>query len=156
MLGRRDQLDRTARLAGVAVPVVLAAFAVLHAAWAAGSAWPAGSRTALAEAVLSSTEGMPPDWATWAVAGLLLGGAAVVRAASGSAPSPRMRLLALGGTFLARGVAYIPSDFAGGLQTTYQRLDLAVYAPLCLLIGLGATAVARRHGPRPAAPATAP
>jgi hypothetical protein len=148
LLERRGGPDRPARVAGVAVPATLAALAALHAAWASGASWPAGSREDLAEAVLSSSEGMPPDWATWAVAGLLLGGAVVVRRAAGPAPSGRARALtlALGGVFLARSVAYLPSDLLGGLQTTYQRLDFAVYAPLCVAIGAGTFAVVRRHG----------
>ena len=49
--------------------------------------------------------------------------------------------------FALRSVVYLPGDLAGGLETTYQRLDVGVYAPLCLAIALGAGAVARRHGP---------
>ena len=148
LLLRRGRPDLPARVAGVAVPAVLAALGALHAAWALGSPWPAGSRDELAEAVLSSSEGMPPDAATWIVAAGLLGAAAVVRRAAGPAPSARVRAtaLAIAGAFLVRSVAYVPSDLAGGLETTYQRLDLGVYAPLCLLIGAGSAAVARRHG----------
>jgi len=148
MLLRRGHPDRPARVAGAAVPAVLAALGALHAAWALGSPWPAGSREELAEAVLSASEGMPPDAATWAVAAALLGAAAVVRRAAGPAPSARVRALALAiaAAFLARSVAYLPSDLLGGLETTYQRLDLAVYAPLCAAIGAGTFAVVRRHG----------
>jgi hypothetical protein len=39
----------------------------------------------------------------------------------------------------------LPLDLAGGLRRRYQRLDLAVYAPLCGAISAGAAAVARRH-----------
>jgi hypothetical protein len=155
LLMRRGGLDRPARMAAVAVPATLAALSALHVAWALGSPWPAGSREALADAVLSGSEGMPPDWASWAVAALLLAGAGVVRRAAGpSATAPgRALALALSGAFLLRSVAYVPGDLAGGLETTYQRLDLAVYAPLCLLIGVGAAAVARRHGAQPTHPA---
>jgi hypothetical protein len=148
LLLRRGRPDLAARVAGVAVPATFAALGALHAVWAAGSPWPAESREALADAVLSSSEGMPPDWASGAVAIGLLGAAVVVRRAAGPAPSARVRAaaLAVAGAFLVRAVAYLPSDLAGGLETTYQRLDLAVYAPLCLLLGAGAAAVARRHG----------
>jgi hypothetical protein len=145
---RRGRPDRPARIAGVVVPPVLAALGALHAAWALGSPWPAGSRDELADAVLSGAEAMPPDAATWVVAAALLGAAAVVRRAAGPAPSARARALALAiaAAFLARSVAYVPSDLLGGLETTYQRLDLAVYAPLCLALGAGTFAVVRRHG----------
>jgi hypothetical protein len=149
LLTRRGELDRGGRLAGVAVPLTLAALSALHVAWALGSAWPAGSRDALAEAVLSSSEGMPPDWASWAVAGGLIGAAVAVRRAARGTPSTRARAaaLAVAGAFLLRSVAYLPSDLAGGLETVYQRLDLAVYAPLCLAIGVGTAAIVRRHAP---------
>jgi hypothetical protein len=48
---------------------------------------------------------------------------------------------------LVRGAAYIPIDMIGTLETEYARLDLAIYSPLCLALGLGAAIVAR--GPRP-------
>ena len=149
LLGRRGERDVPARVAGVAVPGVLAALGALHAVWATGSPWPAGSRDELRDAVFSQGESMPPDWATWAVAGLLVGSAGIVRHAAGPPPARRARALTLGlaGVFALRSVVYLPGDLAGGLATTYQRLDLTVYAPLCLAIALGAAAVARRHGP---------
>ena len=151
LLARDGHRDRGARAAGVAVPGVLAGLGALHAVWAAGSPWPAASRDALAEAVLSTGERMPPDSATWAVAGLLVAGAAVVRGAARSSAPPRLRALtlAVGGLFAARAVVYLPADLAGGFATTYQRMDAAVYAPLCLGVAAGALAVARRHGPAP-------
>ena len=48
---------------------------------------------------------------------------------------------------MTAGSRWAPTgDLAGGLETTYEQLDLAVYAPLCLLVGTGAAAVVRRHG----------
>jgi Protein of unknown function (DUF3995) len=146
LLLRRGAPDRTARIAGGGVPAILAALAALHAAWALGSPWPAGSRAELAEAVLSSSEGMPPDWATWAVAGLLALAAVVVRRAAAGEQHARVLTAGIAAAFGARAVAYLPSDLAGGLATTYQRFDLALYAPLCMLIGAGAAAIVRRHG----------
>ena len=49
-----------------------------------------------------------------------------------------------------RGVAYVPSDLRGGPGDTYERLDLAVYSPLCLALGAGSAVVARRALVRPA------
>ena len=79
---------------------------------------------------------------------VLPGAAVVVRRAAAPAPSGGVRAvsLAIAAAFLARSVAYVPSDLLGGLETTYQRLDLAVYAPLCAAIGAGTFAVVRRHG----------
>jgi hypothetical protein len=54
---------------------------------------------------------------------------------------------------LARGAIGIASDLHGGVEERYQRLDLAIYSPLCLALGGGAALVARRaaspaQGPR--------
>jgi hypothetical protein len=55
-----------------------------------------------------------------------------------------MLSLAIAAAFVGRSVANVPSDLLGGLETTYQRMGLAVFAPSCLAIG-------RRHvrGPAP-------
>ena len=153
LLARRGPSDRPARVAGVAVPAVLTGLGVLHGVWAAGSPWPAGSREALSDAVFSQDERMPPAWATWPVAGVLVASAAIVRGAARPAAPAGLRGLTLGlaGVFAVRSVVYLPGDLAGGVETTYERLDLTVYAPLCLAIAAGAAAVARRHGPAVAA-----
>jgi hypothetical protein len=148
MLMRSGTPDRPARIAGVAVPATLVALAALHVVWAAGSPWPAGSPADLAEAVLGNgSDAMPPAWASAAVAVALLAAAATVRQAARPAPSTRARALTLGvaGVFALRGAVSVPLDLAGGLRRRHQRLDLAVYAPLCAAIGAGAAAVARRH-----------
>ncbi|MGH2745184.1 MAG: hypothetical protein ACRDN8_22390, partial [Thermoleophilaceae bacterium] len=44
---------------------------------------------------------------------------------------------------LVRGAVYPPIDLANGLASDYDRIDLALYSPLCLLLGLGAFTVAR-------------
>jgi len=151
----RAGLDRAARIGGVATPAVLAAIAALHAAWALGSPWPAGTQRELAEAVLSQGErdrldgGMPPAPLTASVALVLLAAAGTVR---GAATGPRSRTLrgaawGVSAVFLARGVAYLPSDLIGGLDDTYRRLDLAVYSPLCLALGATTAIAVRRASP---------
>jgi len=144
-------LDRAGRVGGVAVPAALAALAALHAAWALGWRWPGGSDRELAERVLGggATE-LPPDWATWAVAIALAGAAAIVRATASDEPPPVVRRLAWAGAavFLIRGVVYVPADLIRGLDGLYERLDLAIYSPLCLVLGVGAAAVAWRAAPR--------
>jgi hypothetical protein len=148
MLMRGGEPDRAARVAGVAVPATLAALAALHAVWAAGSPWPAHSAADLADAVLGTdSDAMPPAWASAAVAGALLGAAAAVRRAARAEASVGARALALGvaGVFGLRGAIGVPLDLTGGLRRRFQRLDLALYAPLCGAICAGAVAVARRH-----------
>ena len=159
----RPPLDRLTRFCGLGVPAVLVALAALHASWALGSYWPASSESELAEYVLTDGErhrlggNLPSAALTWAVALSLAGAAAVVRAAA-SGPRPRwLRRAAwgVGAVFFVRAVAYLPSDLIGGPEDTYQRLDLALYAPLCLGLAAG-TAIVLRHGDRGTAPAFRP
>jgi hypothetical protein len=140
---------RLARVCGVAVPVALVAIAALHAAWALGWYWPAESEGELAEYVLSRGErqrldgALPPTPATWAVALALAGAAGIVRAVRTGARSRLVRRVGWGvaGVFLARGVVYLPSDLIGGLDDSYQRLDVALYSPLCVGLATGTTIV---------------
>lgn len=141
---------RAARVAGVAVPAAIGGVAAIHAAWAAGWHWPGGSEQALAERVLGtrSTE-MPPGWLTWLVATTFAASAtAVAAAAAGSGGRPaRLATWATAGVFTARGVLGPIADAFTG-PGTYERLDLAIYSPLCLAIGSGAAALAWRAGER--------
>jgi hypothetical protein len=140
---------RLFRPAGVLVPAGLAALAAMHAAWALGWRWPGHDDESLAERVVGAGAELPPDPLTWAVAGLLGAGAAVVAAVGSGRRDRLVRAAAwsVAGVLLVRGAAYIPIDLAGGLETEYARLDLAIYSPLSLALGLGAAIVAR--GPRP-------
>ena len=148
----RAPLDPLTRFSGLAVPAVLVALAALHASWALGSCWPASSESELAEFVLSDDErqrlggDLPSAALTWAVALSLAGAAAIVRAAASGARSRWLRRGAWGvaAVFSVRAVAYLPSDLSRGLENTYQRLDLALYAPLCLCLAAG-TAIAVRQ-----------
>lgn len=144
--------DRLTRVCRVAVPTTLTALAALHAAWALGWRWPGGSDQAFAEHVLSERERtrlgsgeLAPAAATWAVALALLGSAATVRTVGTNTRSRALRGAAWGvsGVLLARGVVYVPSDLIGGLSDTYERLDLTIYSPLCLALGIVTAIVTR-------------
>ena len=139
--GRRP--GRTARIGGVAVPVALTGIAALHAAWALGWRWPGGSDRAFADRVVGEGAALPPEAATWAVTGLLLGAAGVVGATGRCAGSMPVRAAALGvaGVMLGRGAVGLALDVAGGFGTTYQRLDATIYSPLCVALGAGTLAV---------------
>jgi hypothetical protein len=138
----------------VAVPTVLGALAALHAAWALGWRWPGGDDRAFAERVVGhgATE-VPPAAATWAVAVALLAAAGIVAGAAAS-DDRRLRLATLGiaAVLAARGALFIPLDLVGGVDDVYERLDLAIYSPLCLALAAGGAAVAIR----PAAAAACP
>ena len=158
-------VDRLARLCGIAVPAAFVAVAGIHAAWALGWRWPGGNDREFAERVLGygATE-PPPPAATWAVALALLGAAAIVGKAAAGTESRALRRATWGvsAVFLARGAISIPVDLIRGFEEIYERLDLAIYSPLCLGLGTGAAIVARRApsarvvgGPMRAKPAVA-
>ncbi len=130
---------------GVAVPAGLGAIAALHAAWALGWRWPGGSDQDFAERVIGSGE-LPPEWATWAVAGLLASAGGMVRATAGGSRSALVRAGAwtVAGVLLARGAGGLATSTAGGLDGVYARLDVSVYSPLCLALGAGTAVVAER------------
>ncbi|MDQ3162431.1 MAG: DUF3995 domain-containing protein [Actinomycetota bacterium] len=140
---------RIVRPAGIVVPIALGMIAAIHAAWALGWRWPGGTDQALAERVVGAGAELPPEPLIWAVAALL-GAAAAVVAAVGAGRRERFLRVAtwsVAGVLIARGALSIPIDLIGGLDSIYTQLDLALYSPLCVALGLGAAAVAR--GPRP-------
>lgn len=150
---------RLARVLGVAVPSALVAIAGVHAGWALGWRWPGGSDAALAERVLSKSarahlggRELPPAPLTFGVAIPLVGAAAIVATVGVGTSSRLVRAAGWGvsGVLLARGLVFLPSELAGGPEDLYERLDLAVYSPLCLALGAGTALVV--HATRPAAP----
>jgi len=147
--GRPPLGYRMFRPAGIVIPTALSAIAAIHAAWALGWRWPGGSDVALAERVVGAGAELPPEPVVWAVAALLGAAATAVAAVGAGRREPFLRAAAwsVAGVLIARGALYIPVDLIGGLDTTYAQLDLALYSPLCVALGLGAAIVAR--GPRP-------
>lgn len=146
LLARRgDRPGRLVRAAGAAVPAGLGAVAVLHAAWALGWRWPGGSDEAFAERVIGSGE-LPPEWATWAVAGLLATAAGMVRTTATGSRSTLARAgsWTVAGVLLARGAGGLAASTAHGLDGAYARLDVSVYSPLCLALGAGTALTAER------------
>jgi Protein of unknown function (DUF3995) len=130
---------RRGRLAALAVPGALLALGAIHSAWALGWRWPGGDDAAFAERVVGNGAELPPTWATWAVSAALVAAAAVVhRAANGAGGRVRVAAWGVAAAFTARGLLYIPIDLAGGVEGPYEPLDLAIYSPLSLTIGLGA------------------
>lgn len=141
----RSSRPAAATVGGRLVPPVLLALGGLHGLWALGCAWPAGSREDLAHWVLGDGASVPPAAACWAVTALLAVGAGGVQAAAHGARSRHVPPLAwaTASALLVRGAIYPPIDLSRGLAFDYDRIDLLLYSPLCLLLGLGALAVAR-------------
>jgi hypothetical protein len=138
---------RRGRLAAIAVPGALVALGGIHAAWALGWRWPGGDDAAFTERVVGNGAELPPAWATWTVAAAMVAAGAVVhRAAHGAGRRVRPAAWAVAAIFTARGLLFIPIDLAGGVERPYDPLDLAIYSPTALAIGIG-TAWLLRNGP---------
>jgi hypothetical protein len=137
------------RPARIAVPAGLGATAAIHAAWALGWRWPGGTDAALAARVVGAGATLPRAPLIWAVAGVLGASATVVAMVGAGRSEPLLRAGTWGiaAVLIARGAVFIPVHLIGGLDSRFARLDLALYSPLCLALGLGAAIVAR--GPRP-------
>jgi Protein of unknown function (DUF3995) len=143
----------TRHAAGVATAATLGIIGALHAAWAAGSSFPASDKTALARAVVGGTTF--PDATSSAVVAVLL---AVSTALVAARSDPQSTLgkavpgqLAWAGTVTTagvlglRGVAGFVASTFHVIDTTreFRRLDLLAYSPLCIALALGALAVVR-------------
>ena len=143
------------RWVGLGVASILLVSAGLHAYWAAGGTWPAATEVELAETVVGGPgTKMPAAPLTAAVAALLVLAAVVVLASAGTWAVAPPRILvwatwALSGTLLLRGIGGIVADLLGGLEHRFARLDIVLYSPLCVALGLGCLVVARAAKPAP-------
>ena len=126
---------------------LLAAIAVLHAAWGFGVRWPRRDDAALTALVVGSQrERMPPPLHCFLAAGAIFAAAIVVAAVSGVVRLPLRQglvmLLGLGVTavFAGRGIAgYLPVWRARHPREPFATLDRRIYSPLCLGIALSCT-----------------
>ncbi|MEP7764729.1 DUF3995 domain-containing protein [Sanguibacter sp. 25GB23B1] len=133
----------------------LGVLSAAHITWVFSS-WPLPDRARFAEAVV----GVGPDDApsapmTVGVAALLAQAAVLVKRCGAQAPAlPPGRVVVLGtkvvaGVLLARAVAglVLSGSRLVPAPEVYRRLDLTVYSPLCLLLGVGAATVASSARP---------
>ena len=131
-------------LLAIALWAVLAAIAVLHAAWGLGSHWPCESE----ESLVRSAGGTPgarrmyPPSACFTVAALLAGVSVWPLFVVGLLPEAWPRWLTLlsgagiAAVFLGRGVAgYVPAWRRLQSAEPFATLDRRYYAPLCLALG---------------------
>lgn len=151
-------LVRVLRLPGVVRTLTagaLAAVAVLHAAWARGSAFPFSTRAELAEAVVGADE-VPGPAPCLAVAGALTVAAALV--AGVPVGPPRLRragVAVVAGVLGLRGVLGLTGATASaargaGKGERFRRLDRTYYAPVCLALAGGTASTLWRSIRRPA------
>jgi Protein of unknown function (DUF3995) len=140
----------------LAVPLalILVSAAALHFYWAAGGLWPGRSPRELIDTVIGDPrlDRMPPAWAG-ALVGLALAGTALIPLVLAlplwgkflpDALTFRLFLWSLSYTplvalvFIARGVAgYLPFWRRRLPAQPFARLDMFLYSPLCLFLGLG-------------------
>lgn len=144
----RMSTERTRRSASLVATTGLGAAAVLHAAWATGSPWPAANQDELADLVVGCRP-FPSAALTWAIVGLLTSGAGITAAASTTASYRRwVRLGArgVGTALLARGVGglVVSGNQIADSTAVYRRNDLRIYSPLCLVLGTAAMESVRR------------
>jgi hypothetical protein len=118
--------------------LVLTGVAALHVLWGAGAAWPAGSRSELADVVAGADE-MPPAGACFAVAGVLLAAAGLTAGAGGQRRPAQVARAAVALGLLARGctgVSGATSRLAPWAPSArFDALDRRWYGPLCLGLG---------------------
>jgi hypothetical protein len=143
---------RVLRGTAIATAATLAAIGALHVIWSV-SPWPLADRESFARIVVGvPVDRLPSPGLTLGVAGLLF--AAAYLMAAGAAPALRVgpRWIQVSGVhvvasvLLLRGVGGPVSDLVdrGELPADFVRFDLAVYSPLCLVLGTAAAMVARR------------
>jgi TRAP-type C4-dicarboxylate transport system permease large subunit len=133
-------------LLAVVLWAVLAAIAVLHAAWGLGSHWPCESE----ESLVRTTGGTPgakrmyPPSACFTVAAMLAGVSAWPLFAAGLLPAawPSWLTLLAGAAiatvFIVRGIAgYVSAWRRLHSAEPFATLDRHIYAPLCFALGTG-------------------
>jgi len=132
--------------AGWIAAIGLLAIAALHGYWALGGFWPGRDASSLARTVVGGRPGMamPGTAATWAVVAALLLAAVTVLAGARQLELPlphglvRWATLLGTGLLLARGLegfldARLRPDTLG---SPFVRLNVCLYSPLCLALGL--------------------
>lgn len=130
----------------VALALMLAALAALHAYWGAGGVWPGVDEASCARAVTGfrGRRRMPPPASAFAVAGLLAAAALVALMLGTAAPPPQAASIlwlagaGVGLVFVGRGLlGFTPAWRRLTPEQPFARLDRRYYSPLCLAIGLG-------------------
>jgi hypothetical protein len=161
--GREEVAVRVRSIAGAVVASVLMLDGGLHTFWAvSGSPWPAHDHHALSAGLLGTQVPFtPPVLVPLAVT--LFGGAVLVAARAGLLGAagrrvprwlPYLATLAVTGGTAVRAVAGFGWLVTADPASTFFRLNLAVYTPLCLLLAAAGLVLLRREhrDPVPATP----
>lgn len=125
---------------------ILLILAALHAYWGFGGFWPGHDAKSCARTVIGSrgVTTMPAPSACFAVTAMLAVASLIALAQGGilalGLPTILWSLVTLGVmlVFLGRGVAgYVPAWRRLWPEQPFARLDVRLYSPLCLAIGIG-------------------
>ncbi len=125
--------------------IILTAIAALHVYWGFGGLWPGQTEAELIKTVVGAPNyvRMPPAWMAHSVGGLLVVSGLLGLSASGVLPIgwewfARLGTGVVAFVFLARAVSGYVVPQVGIEQTEpFASLDLWLYSPLCLVLGLG-------------------
>ena len=131
---------RLARRAAVVASVLLGALGILHALWAAGSVWPFSNKERLAQVVWGgSASTFPSPAATLAVVVLLVTAVLLVTGRAGLWGRGVPSWVFLIGTWGVAAVLILRALLFGfaalGSDAVNRTWELALYTPLCLVIG---------------------
>jgi hypothetical protein len=136
-------------LAGLLI-AAMAALSVLHAYWGFGGVWPGTDAASLAQTVVGTRGGrMPGLGPSLFVAACLAAVAILIAWRAGLVPGLDLpSWLWVAGysgallVFAARGIAgFVPPVFRYAAGTPFERLNVALYSPLCLAIAAGMIAL---------------
>lgn len=122
--------------------VVLAAIGGVHVYWAFGGVWPAKTRVELADTVIGHQE-MPGSLPTIIVAILMFGLAAfgpILVWGDGAFIAwtiVKWMTWAIAAVFFLRALATFVMPWFIEANQPFRRLDKKIYAPLCILLGIG-------------------
>lgn len=153
-MSRRHRTGLVRTSAGVLGAAAVGAAGLVHAAWAAGSTWPADSSDGLADLVVGKRP-MPGAPECAAVAALLGATTVATTLATVGGRGPivgvgRRGSKVAAGVLVVRGVGGLGAEALaiGDLAPEFRRWNRRLYSPLCIalgvLIGLGAGVEVRR------------
>jgi len=165
MASDRSAADRRplARAAAIAAGVLLGAIGVLHAIWATGGTWPFSGKERLAEVVWGgSASTFPSSAATWAVVVLIGTAVALVSGQAGLWGARVPSWVFWLGTWGVAAVLILRALLFGfaaiGSDAINRTWELALFTPLCIVIGVLCVIVASygsRSRPRKSQASTA-
>lgn len=131
-------------LAGLAsiVFIPLLSIAMVHMIWAFGFTYPVKTEQDLARTVVgvNGITKMPPRWASFLVAVLVMTAGIWALSLSGTVPNLILTLGGIAATLIfgLRGIAGFHPVWREKLsEEPFATLDKKVYSPLCLFLGLG-------------------